>query len=182
MKETSDHEPRTALAPQAGVLLVNPKFPHNVAGAMRACAVFGAGRLAWTPERVPAPDQWPPGARLPREERLRAYRHVRLTSPPRSASIDEFSALGYTPVAVELRDRAESLIQFVHPARALYVFGPEDGSLARGELTACHRFVQIPASGCLNLAAAVNVVLYDRRLKLDVSPITSNGREGKETH
>jgi hypothetical protein len=29
----------------------------------------------------------------------------------------------------------------------------------------CHRFVVIPTHHCLNLAAAVNVVLYDRRLK-----------------
>jgi tRNA(Leu) C34 or U34 (ribose-2'-O)-methylase TrmL len=29
----------------------------------------------------------------------------------------------------------------------------------------CHRFVIIPTHHCLNLAAAVNVVLYDRRFK-----------------
>jgi hypothetical protein len=61
-----------------------------------------------------------------------------------------------------MRDSAETLGEFVHPPRALYVFGPEDGSLDRGLLAACHRFVQIPSRSCLNLAAAVNVVLYDR--------------------
>ena len=38
------------------------------------------------------------------------------------------------PVAVELRRNAESLIDFVHPEHALYVFGPEDGSLGRATL------------------------------------------------
>ena len=45
------------------------------------------------------------------------------------------------------------------------MFGPEDGSLSKGDLAACHRFVRIPTNSCLNLAAAVNVVLYDRLAK-----------------
>jgi tRNA(Leu) C34 or U34 (ribose-2'-O)-methylase TrmL len=45
------------------------------------------------------------------------------------------------------------------------VFGPEDGHVPKGIRTACHRFVTIPSHGCLNLAAAVNVVLYDRMAK-----------------
>jgi tRNA(Leu) C34 or U34 (ribose-2'-O)-methylase TrmL len=149
----------------AGVLLINPKWARNVGGALRACSALGASRLAWTPDRVPSPDDWPSGGRLPREERMRAYRDVQLTTPPRTGAIDAFTRLGYQPVAVEVRDAAESLPEFIHPARAAYVFGPEDGSLQRGDLTACHRFVRIPSASCLNLAAAVNVVLYDRLLK-----------------
>jgi tRNA(Leu) C34 or U34 (ribose-2'-O)-methylase TrmL len=45
------------------------------------------------------------------------------------------------------------------------VFGPEDGHVPKGVRGACHRFVTIPSDGCLNLAAAVNVVLYDRMAK-----------------
>jgi tRNA(Leu) C34 or U34 (ribose-2'-O)-methylase TrmL len=30
------------------VVLIDPKFPHNVGNALRACAVFGATRLVWT--------------------------------------------------------------------------------------------------------------------------------------
>lgn len=152
-------------ASNVGVLLVAPKYPHNVGGALRACATFGAGRLGWTPERVPRPQDWPAGQRLPREERIKDYRRVRLSTPERAAAIERFARFGLTPVAVELRDGAEALPDFVHPSRAVYVFGPEDGSLSRGDLTACHRFVRIPTRGCLNLAAAVNVVLYDRLLK-----------------
>jgi tRNA(Leu) C34 or U34 (ribose-2'-O)-methylase TrmL len=151
-------------ASNVGVLLIAPKYPHNVGGALRACAAFRAGRLAWTPEHVPRPEDWPAGQRLPREERIKAYRHVQVTTAVRH-EIGQFARLGLTPVAVELRDAAESLPEFVHPRRALYVFGPEDGSLSRGDLTACHRFVRIPSRGCLNLAAAVNIVLYDRLLK-----------------
>jgi hypothetical protein len=72
---------------------------------------------------------------------------------------------GVVPVAVELRRRAESLIDFVHPVQAVYVFGPEDGSLDPAVLGLCHRFVVIPTRHCTNLAAAVYTVLYDRHAK-----------------
>jgi hypothetical protein len=81
------------------VLLINAKFPHNVGAALRACAAFGAERLAWTPDRVPSLDDWPPGQRLPREERMmKAYQEVGITNPSRVQAIDEFTRLGYRPV------------------------------------------------------------------------------------
>lgn len=83
-------------------------------------------------------------------------------------ALDNFIAAGMTPIAVEVRDNSESLPEFVHPARAVYVFGPEDGSIPRGVLSVCHRFLRIPTANRtpLNLAAAVNVVLYDRWVKV----------------
>ena len=63
------------------------------------------------------------------------------------------------------RRNAESLIDFEHPERALYVFGPEDGSLDRAVLARCHRFLVIPTRHCTNLSAAVYTVLYDRHAK-----------------
>jgi len=50
-------------------------------------------------------------------------------------------------------------------AAALHVFGAEDATLGRNVLSWCRDVVAIPG-GCLNLAAAVNVVLYDRIAKL----------------
>ena len=70
-----------------------------------------------------------------------------------------------TPVAVEFRGEAEMLPTFEHPEHALYVFGPEDGGLMPVQLRLCHRFVMIPSTHCLNLSAAVNLVLYDRMVK-----------------
>lgn len=142
------------------VLLIDPKYPHNVGNALRACAVLGAAELLWTGNRVRHPDRWGPGERLPREERLRDYRSVVLTH----AEEDALSRLGATPVCVEVSDNAESLPDFVHPDDAVYVSGPEDGGVPKGVRTVCHRFVCIPGTKRtpLNLAAAVNIVLYDR--------------------
>ncbi len=151
----------------AGVLLVDPKYPFNVGGAQRACAIFGADSLAWTGDRVPydAAGKY----RLPREERLRDYKHVQITPNITGPEwfIEGRARWGRVPVAVEVRENAETLTDFVHPENALYVFGPEDGSLGRKTLSLCHRFVVIPGMtrSPLNLAAAVNVVLYDRLAK-----------------
>lgn len=94
---------------------------------------------------------------------MKGYRSVEMVSGrPTFQSLHTGLA---TPVAVEIRPDAESLVTFDRPEEALYVFGPEDGGLPKSVRLLCHRFVVIPTHHCLNLAAAVNVVLYDRRLK-----------------
>ena len=150
----------------AAVALINPKFPHNVGAALRACSIFGADTLRWTGQRVidPRLEDGRSITRLPREERMKLYNNVDWGWGP-DRVLDEFVAEGFTPVCVELLENAEGLPGFEHPEKAIYVFGPEDGSISRGVKTACHRFVTIPSASCLNLAAAVNVVLYDRIAK-----------------
>lgn len=153
----------------AYILLVNPKYDYNVGGAVRAAAIFGGSGVRWTGKRVSKI------GRLPREERLSDYRHVGqqwLRGEDPQDEIRLLAKLGIVPVALEVRDAAESLVDFIHPTNAVYVFGPEDSSLGRGVLGECHRFVSIPTyiRSPLNLAAAVNVVLYDRMMK-DLNPM-----------
>lgn len=78
----------------------------------------------------------------------------------RNANVD-----GAVPVAIELIEGAVPLMDFVHPDNAFYIFGPEDGSLKKELLEYCQHVVYIPTVGCMNLAATVNVVLYDRMSK-----------------
>ena len=68
-------------------------------------------------------------------------------------------------VAVELVEGAQALPHFVHPENAFYLFGPEDGSIPQTVLNQCQHIVYIPTKGCMNLAATVNVLLYDRMAK-----------------
>ena len=68
-------------------------------------------------------------------------------------------------VAIELVENACPLPDFRHPQDALYVFGPEDGNLPQDIVDAAHEVVYVPTVGCMNLAATVNVVLYDRMAK-----------------
>jgi hypothetical protein len=115
------------------------------------------GQVGYTGSRVDL------ARRLPREERMKAYRQIEWKRMPAERCMDYFGDA--VPVAVEMLKGSELLTSFDHPENAVYVFGPEDGSLPKGIRLRCHRFVTIPAYHCLNLAAAVYFVLYDRVVK-----------------
>jgi len=141
--------------------LIDPKFPHNVGGSVRAASCFGIRQVWYSGHRVA--DTLALSGRLPREERMRGYREVELFNHDRF--LDAFGR-GTVPVAIEVRHTSEQLPAFEHPERGgLYVFGPEDGSIPKPILARCHRFVIIPTRHCVNLAAAVYLVLYDRLVK-----------------
>jgi tRNA(Leu) C34 or U34 (ribose-2'-O)-methylase TrmL len=52
----------------------------------------------------------------------------------------------------------------------LYIFGPEDGTIEQDVIDQCDYVVYIPTIGCMNLAATVNVLLYDRLAKVTKMP------------
>ncbi|KXI30892.1 TrmH family RNA methyltransferase [Paraglaciecola hydrolytica] len=72
---------------------------------------------------------------------------------------------GLKTVVVELVVGAIPLPDYDHPPQALYIFGPEDGSIDQNIINQCDDIVYIPTIGCMNLAATVNVLLYDRMAK-----------------
>lgn len=76
-----------------------------------------------------------------------------------------------TKVAVELVEGATPLPNFIHPEHALYIFGPEDGSIEQNVIDLCDHVVYIPTVGCMNLASTVNVLLYDRLAKTAQMPL-----------
>jgi tRNA(Leu) C34 or U34 (ribose-2'-O)-methylase TrmL len=136
----------------AAVGLEHPKCAANLGGALRAAHCFGAKLVAIG------------GQRFQRSitDTTKAYRHV-----PVVMVRDVLDALPFdcVPVGVEFLPDGRPLETYVHPHSAFYVFGPEDGSVRRETLARCRDVIFIPSSLCLNLAAAVNVVLYDREAK-----------------
>lgn len=156
--EVGKSYPKIGVTP--AVALCNPKFPHNVGAVMRSASCYGVSQVWYSGDRVTLDES--KGNRLPREERMKGYANVEVRQ------YDYFFDLfgdDVVPVAVEIRPDSELLPQFEHPEKALYVFGPEDGSIDSTMLRHCHRFVVIPTAHCLNLATAVSTVLYDRRAK-----------------
>jgi tRNA(Leu) C34 or U34 (ribose-2'-O)-methylase TrmL len=142
------------------VVLIEPKFAHNVGMVVRLASCYGLSQVWFTGERV-ALDVTARG-RLPREERMKGYQDVQIINYDEPFGQMPADAV---PVAVEVRQNAEPLHTFEHPANAVYVFGPEDGSIDRAVLRHCHRFVIIPTRHCLNLATAVATMLWDRQYK-----------------
>ncbi len=70
-------------------------------------------------------------------------------------------------ICIELVENAIPLHEFTHPDNAYYIFGPEDGTINQEIINKADSVVYIPTIGCMNLAATVNVVLYDRLVKSD---------------
>ena len=108
------HKSKEGRAP--AVALANPKYPHNVGAAVRAASCFGIKQIWFSGDRVslnPAK-----GERLPREERMKGYRDVELRQF--EFFFEQFER-DVVPVAVELRPGSESLPQFEHPDKALFL-------------------------------------------------------------
>lgn len=142
------------------IVMYDPRYPHNVGAAIRAASCFGVEQVWLTGRRV-AEQVWE-AKRIPREERMKAYQDVRIILEDRPF---EHFPKDVTPVAVELLPGSENLMTFEHPANPIYVFGPEDGSVPSTVRGLCHRRVFIPTAHCVNLAAAIYMVLYDRKMK-----------------
>lgn len=171
----------------SAVVLIDPKTPYNVGAAIRACSIYGVPTLRWTGKRITtAEGRRKAGAelkknkpRMPREERLKDYTNVDWTEGPDHVLEILAADNDLIPVCIEITPGAELLHQFEHPERPLYVFGPEDGGVPAVARFMCHRFVRIPTMTRtpLNLAAAVNVVLYDRYAKQLLSQDPENQLE-----
>lgn len=136
----------------ACIALDNPKYSANVGGALRAAQVYGASLVVVAGSRF---------GRTPTDT-MEAYRHI-----PVVRTTDVFAALPFdcVPVGVDIVEGAEPLPQYDHPERAFYIFGAEDATLGARILDRCRDRVMIPTDWCMNLAATVNVVLYDRLAK-----------------
>jgi tRNA(Leu) C34 or U34 (ribose-2'-O)-methylase TrmL len=135
--------------------LVNPKSPENVGMVMRAAGCYEAQSVFYTGERFTRARKFFTDTKNMHEKiPLQAVDDLLLVVPE-----------GAKIVGVELIEGAMPLMNFEHPPKAYYIFGPEDGSLAQVILDACDAVVYIPTIGCMNLAATVNVVLYDRLAK-----------------
>ena len=135
-----------------GIGLDNPKDEINVGSAIRAAGVYGAAFVAASGQRF----------RSAKTDTGAFYRTMPFFRPK-----DVFDLMPYDciPVAVDLIDTAIALPEYEHPERAFYIFGAEDATLGERVTSRCKDVVYIPTRFCMNLAATVNVVLYDRMVK-----------------
>ena len=131
--------------------LYGTKYTVNEGGVLRAASCFGAKLIVLAAPRF----------KKSSADTTNAYKHI----PVIRGDPWKLIPINCVPVAVEVVDGCRWLSDFTHPRQAMYLFGPEDGSLPKKVIERCNYIVRIPSIHCLNLAAAVNVVLYDRTAK-----------------
>jgi tRNA(Leu) C34 or U34 (ribose-2'-O)-methylase TrmL len=133
--------------------LVRPKDVANVGAVLRAAFCYDAALVAIQGDRTPIRSH---------VDTPKSWRHLPVL---RGDDLRAFVPFDAQPVAVDLVEGAVELPAFQHPQRAFYVFGPEDGTLGKAVLDWCPHRVMVPTRMCMNLAATVNVILYDRLAK-----------------
>lgn len=140
---------------EVAIGLINPKSPSNVGAVMRAAGCYRVNQVFYTGERY---------ARA-------AKFHTDTKSAIQKIPLIALESLLEQPlgcrkiVCVEMVEGATPLPHFQHPDDAFYIFGPEDGTIPQEVIDRAEAVVYIPTVGCMNLAATVNVVLYDRLAK-----------------
>jgi tRNA(Leu) C34 or U34 (ribose-2'-O)-methylase TrmL len=135
--------------------LIKPKSPTNVGAVMRAAGCFRVDSVFYTGERFAR------AARFSMDTK-NVSRKIPLTGV---TCLLEHVLENTKIVCVELVEGAVPLPEYQHPNQAFYIFGPEDGTISQGILDRADDVVYVPTIGCMNLAASVNVVLYDRMAK-----------------
>ena len=139
--------------------LINPKSPDNVGAVMRTAGNFRADGVFYTGKRYPLAVERNPDAPNMR-------RKVSQDIPLSGVTC----LLDHVPgdmeiVCVEFAENATLLPGYQHPHNAFYIFGPEDGAISQEVIDRADAVVYVPTTGCMNLSAAVTVVLYDRLTK-----------------
>jgi len=135
--------------------LSNPKSPSNVGSVMRAAGCYQVDEVFYT------------GQRYERAMQFNTDTKAAVLNIPLSGVDALESAIpeGMRVVCVELVEGATPLPEYQHSQQAFYIFGPEDGTLSQALIDRADDVVYIPTIGCMNLAATVNVLLYDRLAK-----------------
>ena len=141
--------------------LHQPKTRENVGSVLRAAHYYGSALVVTSGQRY---------TRAPTDPQA-AHKHIPLVQ---CTDLHDAIPFDCVPVAVDLIDGARPLTSYCHPERAFYIFGPEDGTLGAKVTSRCRDVVYVPTAYCMNLAATVNVVLYDRlvkRMRTEAQPL-----------
>ena len=135
--------------------LTNPKSPTNVGAVMRAAGCFQVDGVYYTGERYARATKFNTDTKNVSESIPLIGVKCLLDS------IEEDTKV----ICVDLIEGAIPLPNFIHPTKAFYIFGPEDGTISQQVIDHADAVVYVPTVGCMNLAASVNVLLYDRLAK-----------------
>ena len=101
--------------------LVNPKSPVNVGAVLRDAGCYQADSVRYTGERFGRAARYQTDTKNIKSKMPLQHVDCLLQDLPPAVKV----------VCVEFAEGAQALPGFVHPAHALYIFGPEDGSISQ---------------------------------------------------
>ena len=151
---------------QVTIGLTNPKSPSNVGAVMRAAGCYQVDQVFYTGRRYELAAQHSKDTM--RTDTKNAHHNIPLLATDNFINmkdlVENISSQARI-ICVDLVEGATPLPHFEHPDEAIYIFGPEDGTIRQEVIDIADEVVYVPTIGCMNLAASVNVMLYDRLAK-----------------
>ena len=139
--------------------LINPKSPDNVNSIMRAAGNFQVDNVLYTGKRYPRALMRNPD--IP-DMRRKVGQSIPLIEVD---CLIDTAPENMKLICVEFAENAIALPEYEHPDNAFYIFGPEDGTISQDVINRVDDVIYVPTVGCMNLAATVSVLLYDRFTK-----------------
>ena len=140
-----------------GIGIINLKKDVNIGSLWRSAYIFGAVYIYVTGRRYQKQSS----------DTIHAYKSIPLFHYETQEQFLESRPLDAQLVAIETGENYLPLNTFIHPERAVYVLGAEDGGIPKNVLDKCQYKVYIPSvrDVCLNVAVAGTIIMYDRMIK-----------------
>lgn len=142
-----------------GIGILNHTKDANIGTLMRSAFIYGASYIF----TIGSPYS------KSKSDTTKSWRHIPLFQ---YADIEDFwnhIPLDASVIGIEINaELAVPLTSFQHPQKAIYLLGPEGGSLTEDILMKCNDVIFIPhGKYCLNVSVAGSIVMYDRKVKIN---------------
>lgn len=168
----------------AVVVLVEPRHPGNIGATARAMKTMGLSRL-----RLVAPAQFPHAEASARASGATDVLAAAEVYPDLGAALADMEWVAGTTarsreISIPVRTPDQAARELVEQETAGYrvalVFGRESHGLRNDELDRCNRLVHIPTApdySSLNLAQAVQILVYEAHRASGEAPLPGDNRE-----
>lgn len=146
-----------------GIGIEGAKNTMNVGTLWRGASCFGASFIFTIGRRI----------KRQSSDTHNAAKHIPLHEYPNRESFFQNRPKNCQLVGIEVD--GQNIVDFVHPERAIYVLGPEDGDLSPGIRNLCSYIISIPTKNCLNVSQAGSIVMFDRVQKAQRRKVVNHG-------
>ena len=138
-----------------GIALYSPKNIHNWGSILRLATNFNVDFCCTIQSRYKR--QWADTTNFAKNNPVFHFEDISqfLVSYPKQCKL----------ISVEINSRALSLEKFIHPENAIYIFGPEEGSINNYLIDNSDICLKITSNRCLNQAMCAGAVLFHRHLQ-----------------